>query len=74
LTNPPKQSKIYKTEKGEKKMQKFIDKSEFLEALRKKYGNLEDDRGAYSHNGNNYEWLSVKAIVDIIESLPVYED
>lgn len=38
------------------------------ELIQKRYGTLEDERGAYL----NGEWLSVKAIVDLIEEADYY--
>lgn len=42
-----------------------INKEELLEALKKKYGDLNNDRGCYV----NGRWLSIYDIVKIIEEL-----
>lgn len=51
----------------------FINKDELLKALEKKFGDLSDISGAYSHTDHGFEWLSVAAIVELIESLDTYE-
>ena len=53
---------------------KFISKEEVLEALKKKYGDLDNTCGCSVSTGNGYQWLSVADIVDIIESCEEYED
>ena len=52
----------------------FINKGELLKALEKKFGNLSDNSGAYSDTDHGLEWFSVAAVVELIESLTVYED
>lgn len=52
----------------------FIRKDELLKAIEKKYGDLSDDSGAYADTDHGFEWLSVAAIVELIESLDTYEE
>ena len=53
---------------------KFIEKEELLEALKRRYEDLEDDCGCSVFTSNGYEWLSLARIVAIIESCDEYED
>ena len=52
----------------------FIDKEELLEAIERKYGNLDNERGCTVFVNGDYEWLSVKDIVDIINDCMEYDD
>lgn len=52
----------------------FISKEELLEAIERKYGDLTDECGCSVFNGEDYEWLSVKDIVNIIESCWTYDE
>lgn len=52
----------------------FISKEELLNALRSKYGNLDDDCGCSVYVNDEYEWLSIKDIVDVINSCGEYDD
>lgn len=52
----------------------FIHKAELLEAIERKYGDLNDECGCSVFANGNYEWLSVKDIVDIINDCAEYED
>lgn len=47
----------------------YIDKEELLELLKEKYGQLNNDCGCYCRNG---EWLSISAIVDVIDECDEY--
>ena len=40
---------------------------EVLDRIEAKYGDLENERGAYISTDNGYEWLSVANIVEIIQ-------
>lgn len=52
----------------------YIDKDELLELLEARFGNLKDDYGCYIVNADGeHEWLSVKAIVDIIDDCEEYD-
>ena len=48
----------------------LIDKEELLRTIERKYGDLENERGCYV----DYNWLSVKDIVDIINDCMEYDD
>ena len=55
----------------------FIEKEELLELIERKYGDLNDDGGCYvyhNYNGEEYQWLSVKEIVDLIDYCEEYDD
>jgi hypothetical protein len=58
---------------GFEKME-FIDKNELLEMLEKKYGDLNDDGGCYVVTNNGHEWLSINAIVEIINDCMIWDD
>jgi hypothetical protein len=53
---------------------KMIDKSELLERIERKYGSLDNDGGCYCHGDNGFEWLSVAAIVRLIEMCEDYDE
>lgn len=47
----------------------LIDKEELLEKLEEQFGDLDDNSGCYSRDAyGRQSWLSVKRIVDIINS------
>ena len=52
----------------------FIDKEELLEAIERKYGDLNDECGCSVYVNGDYEWLSVKDIVDVINDCMEYDD
>lgn len=52
----------------------LINKEELLEMIERKYGDLENNRGCYVHNGEDYEWLSIADIVDIINDCEEYDE
>ena len=52
----------------------FIYKEELLELLERKYGNLNDSCGCNVFVNGDYEWLSVKDIVDVINDCEEYDD
>lgn len=52
----------------------LISKEELLEAIERKYGDLNDERGCSVCVNGGYEWLSVKDIVDIINDCCEYDD
>lgn len=52
----------------------FIEKEELLEAIERKYGDLDDEGGCYVSTDRGYAWLSVKDIVDIINDCLEYDD
>lgn len=52
----------------------FISKEELLEAIERKYGDLNDECGCSVYVNEKYEWLSVKDIVDIINDCCTYDD
>ena len=52
----------------------YIDKEELLDLLAEKYGDLTDDCGCSIFNGEDYEWLSVKDIVRVIQSCRAFEE
>lgn len=51
----------------------FIDKEELLKAIERAYGDLDDDGGCYCSTGDEYVWLSIKRIVDIINDCEEYD-
>jgi hypothetical protein len=51
-----------------------IDKGELLELLENKYGDLDNECGCSVFVNGEYEWLSIKNIVDIIESCATYDE
>lgn len=53
---------------------RFIEKEELLNALRNKYGDLDNDCGCSVYVNGDYEWLSIKDIVDVISSCSEYDD
>ena len=52
----------------------FISKEELLDALEKKYGELDDECGCSIYTNKGFEWLSIKNIVDIIHDCDIYDD
>lgn len=52
----------------------FINKKELLEAIKRKYGDLDNDCGCSIFVDGEYEWLSIKDIVDIINECCTYDD
>lgn len=52
----------------------LIEKEELLERLERKYGDLNDSCGCYVFVNGEYEWLSVKDIVDVIDDCEEYDD
>ena len=52
----------------------FISKEELLKRLEKKYEDLNDDSGCSCWTSEGYEWLSIRRIVDIIDSCDTYDD
>ena len=52
----------------------LIEKEELLNAIERKYGDLNDEGGCYVSTDNGYEWLSVKDIVDVINSCMEWDD
>ena len=52
----------------------FINKEELLEMLERKYGNLNDGSGCSIYVNGEYEWLSIKDIVDIINDCTEYDE
>lgn len=52
----------------------FINKEELLEAIKRKYGNLNDECGCSVFVNGDWEWLSVKDIVDVINDCTEYDD
>lgn len=52
----------------------FINKEELSNALQSKYGDLNDDCGCSVYVNGEYEWLSIKDIVDIISSCCEYDE
>ena len=53
----------------------FIEKKELLNAIKNKYGDLEDTCGCNVFvDVGCYEWLSVADIVELIEDCPTYEE
>lgn len=53
---------------------KFIEKEELLEAIQRRYEDLEDDCGCSVRTNNGYEWLSIARIVAIINACDEYDD
>ena len=52
----------------------FICKEELLEALKRRYEDLEDDCGCSVRTSNGYEWLSIARIVAIIEACDNHDE
>lgn len=52
----------------------FINKDELLQALKEKFGDLSDNSEGYVNTDHGFEWLSVAAIVELIDSLYTYEE
>ena len=53
----------------------YIDKYELLETLENRFGDLGSDFGCYiTNNDGENEWLSVSAIVDIIDGCMEYDE
>lgn len=52
----------------------LISKEELLEAIERKYGDLNDECGCNVYVNGEWEWLSVKDIVDIINDCCIYDD
>ena len=56
----------------------YIDKDELLKAIKERYGehSLNDDSGCscYNEDKDDYIWISIKAIVDLIEDCQEYDD
>lgn len=52
----------------------YIEKEELLELIERKYGSLDDECGCSVFVNGEYEWLSVKDIVDIINDCTEYDD
>ena len=52
----------------------LIEKKELLEAIKQKFWDLDDNRGCCIDNGHLYEWLSIKALVELIEDCSTYSD
>lgn len=53
---------------------KFIDKEELLEALKRRYGDSDDDSGCNVITNDGYEWLSIARIVAIIDACDEYDE
>jgi hypothetical protein len=53
---------------------KFINKEELLEALERRYEDLEDDSGCSIRTNDGYEWLSIARIVAIINTCDEYSE
>ena len=52
----------------------YIEKEELMELLERKYGNLNDSCGCSVYVDGEYEWLSVKDVVDVINDCCTYDD
>lgn len=52
----------------------YINKEELLELLKEKYGNLNDECGCSIFINGEYEWLSVKDIVNVINECEEYDE
>lgn len=52
----------------------LIDKKELLDAIERKYGDLSDECGCRVYANGNFEWLSIKDIVDIINDCCTYTE
>lgn len=52
----------------------YIEKAELLELLERKYGNLNNECGCSVYVNGEYEWLSIKDIVDVINDCTEYDD
>lgn len=52
----------------------LIDKAELMERLENIFGDITDDGGCYVDTNNDYEWLSLRRIVDIINDCEEYDD
>ena len=51
----------------------YIEKEELMELLERKYGNLNNELGCNVFVNGEYEWLSVKDIVDVINDCEEYD-
>lgn len=52
----------------------MINKEELLEKIEEKYGSLDNEMGCGCYVNGEYVWLSIAAIVELIEECEEYEE